>query len=112
MKIEKKKTKKKLPKHRISIIRLDLMMLMRCFGSFFFFFFFFFFFDFLYKSTCCGCSFELHRQDYAVQIGIHNTRLYKEVDKYTDCNLKTTELRDCALIGVCAVIKSNTGVCK
>ena len=34
---------------------------------------------------------------------------YKEVDKkYTGCNLKTTELLDCALIGVCAVIRSNT----
>ena len=28
--------------------------------------------------------------------------------KYTGCNLKTTELLDCALIGVCAVIRSNT----
>ena len=34
--------------------------------------------------------------------------LYKEVDKkYTDCNLKTKELLDCALIGVCAVIRLN-----
>ena len=32
-----------------------------------------------------------------------------EVDKkYTFCHLKTTELLDCALIGVCAVIRSNT----
>ena len=39
----------------------------------------------------------------------HNICLYKEVDKkYTGCNLKTTELLDCALIGVCAVIRSNT----
>ena len=28
--------------------------------------------------------------------------------KYTGCNLKTTEFLDCALIGVCAVIRSNT----
>ena len=35
--------------------------------------------------------------------------LYKESDKkYTGCNLKTSELLDCALIGVCAVIRSNT----
>ena len=35
--------------------------------------------------------------------------LYKEVDKkYTGCNLKTTELLDCALIEICAVIRSNT----
>ena len=39
----------------------------------------------------------------------HNICLYKEVDiKYTGCNLKTMELLDCALIGVCAVIRSNT----
>ena len=35
--------------------------------------------------------------------------LYKEADKkYTDYNLRTTELLDCALIGVCVVIRSNT----
>ena len=39
----------------------------------------------------------------------HKICLYKEVDKkYTGCNLKTTKLLDCALIGVCAVIRSNT----
>ena len=27
---------------------------------------------------------------------------------YTGCNLKTTKLLDCALIGACAVIRSNT----
>ena len=45
----------------------------------------------------------------------HNICLYKEVDKkYTDCNLKsiltnlkTMVLLECALIGVCAVIRSN-----
>ena len=42
-------------------------------------------------------------------MGTHNICLYKEVDKkYTGCNLKTTELLDCALIGVCAVIRSTT----
>ena len=41
-------------------------------------------------------------------MGTHNICLYKEVDKkYTDYNLKTMELLDCALIGVCAVIRSN-----
>ena len=45
-------------------------------------------------------------------MGTHNICLYKEVDKkYTGYNLKTMELLDCALIGVCAVIRSNT-VCK
>ena len=33
---------------------------------------------------------------------------YKEVDKkHTGCNLKSTELLDSALIGLCAVIWSN-----
>ena len=44
-------------------------------------------------------------------MGTHNICLYKEVDiKYTGCNLETMELLDCALIGVCAVIRSNTVV--
>ena len=39
----------------------------------------------------------------------HNICFYKEVKKkYTGCNLKTTEFLDCALIEVCAVIRSNT----
>ena len=63
----------------------------------------------MYKSICCGYSFELHRQVDAIQMGAHNVCLNKEVDKkYTGCNLKTTELLDCALIGVCAVNRSNT----
>ena len=42
-------------------------------------------------------------------MGTHNICQYKEVGKkYTGCNLKTAELRDCALIEVCAVIRSNT----
>ena len=42
-------------------------------------------------------------------MGTHNICLYKEVDKkYTGCNLKTMELLDCVLIGVCAVIRLNT----
>ena len=37
----------------------------------------------------------------------HNICLYKDVKKkYTGCNLKSTEFLDCALIGVCAVIRS------
>ena len=74
------------------------MMIMRFFSS-----------DFLYKGICCEYSFELHRQVDAIQISTYNICLYKEVDKkYTSCNLKTTELLDCALIGVCALIRSNT----
>ena len=40
----------------------------------------------------------------AIQMCTHNIYkcLYKEEDKkYTGCNLKTTELLDCALTGVC-----------
>ena len=37
----------------------------------------------------------------AIQMGIHNILLYKEEDKkYTGCYLTTTEMLDCALIGV------------
>ena len=65
--------------------------------------------DFLYKGKCYGYSFELHRQVDAIQMSTYNICLYKDVDKNnTGCNLKTTELLDCALIGVCAVIRSNT----
>ena len=69
----------------------------------------FFFSDFLYKGICCGYSFELHRQVNAIQIRTHSICLYKKVNKkYTGCNLKTTKFHECALIGVCAVIRSNT----
>ena len=68
--------------------------------------------DFLYKGICCGYSFELHRQDDAIQMSTHNICLYKDVKKkYTGCNLKSTEFLDCAPIGVCAVIRSNTVCC-
>ena len=69
----------------------------------------FFFSDFLYKSICCGFSFELNQQVDARHMGTHNKCLYKEVGKkYTGCNVKTTELLDCAPKGVCVVIRSNT----
>ena len=68
--------------------------------------------DFHSKSICCGYSFELHRQVDAIQMSTYNICLYKEVDKtYTGCNLKTTELLDCVLIGVCAVIRLNMVLC-
>ena len=45
----------------------------------------------------------------AIQMGTRNICLYKDLDKkYTGCNLNTMELLNCALIGVCVVIKSNT----
>ena len=50
----------------------------------------------------------MHWQVDAIQMGTHNIWLYEEVDKkYTGCNLKTTELLDCALIGVSAAIRLN-----
>ena len=64
--------------------------------------------DFLYKSICCWYPFELHQLVIAVQMSTHNKCLYKEVDKkYSGCYLKTTEVLDCALIGLCAVGRSN-----
>ena len=42
-----------------------------------------FFFLICYKSICCGYSFELHRQVYAIQMDTHNICLYKELDKST-----------------------------
>ena len=42
----------------------------------------------------------MHRQVDAIQMGTHNICLYKEVVKNcAGCNLKTTELLDCVLIG-------------
>ena len=68
-----------------------------------------FFSDFLYKGICCEYSFELHRQVDAIQMSTHNICLFKKVKKkYIGCNLKTMEFLDCALTGVCAVIRSNT----
>ena len=69
----------------------------------------FVFFSSLYKDICCMHPFKLHRPVDAIQKGTHNICLYKETDKkYTGCNLKITKLLDCALIGVSAVIRSNT----
>ena len=65
--------------------------------------------DLHYKSIYCWHSFELHQQVDAIQMSTHNICFYKEEDKkYTGCNLKTTELLDCAFIGVCAVIRLDT----
>ena len=84
--------------------KTSLMMILRFLIRFFFSDFFF-----SHKGICCGYSFELHRQVDAIQMSTRNICLYKEVDKkYTGCKLKTTELLDCALIGVCAVIRLNT----
>ena len=70
-----------------------------------FFFFFFFFLIFFIKAYAVGT----HQQVDAIQMSTHNICLYKEIDKkYTGCNLKTMELLECALEGVCVVIRSNT----
>ena len=62
-----------------------------------------------FTKACCGYSFELHQQVDAIQMSTCNIYHLEEVDKkYTGCNLKTTKLPECALIGVCAVIRSNT----
>ena len=62
-----------------------------------------------YISICCRYSFELHQLVDAIQISTHNICFHKEVDKkYTGCYLKTAELLDCALTGVCAIIRLNT----
>ena len=60
--------------------------------------------DCLYKSICCWYSFELHLQVDAIQMGTNN--IYGFIKKwtkvgYTGCNLKTTELLDCAYRGMC-----------
>ena len=39
--------------------------------------------DFLYKSICCGYSFELPQLVEAIQMSTHNICFYKVVDKST-----------------------------
>ena len=61
-----------------------------------------FFLIFFIKTYVVGTQVD------AIQMSTQNICLYKEVkNKYTGRNLKTTEVLDCALIGVCAVIRSN-----
>ena len=55
-------------------------------------------FSSLFKSICCGYPFELQGLVDAIQMSIHKIGLHKETDKkYTDCNVKTTELLNSAL---------------
>ena len=65
---------------------------------------FFFFLTFFINALCCGYSFGLHQQVDVIQIVTHNICLYKD-KKYSGYNLKTKELLDCALNGVCTVIR-------
>ena len=77
-------------------------------------FFLIFFIQAYVVSTQLNCidksmQFKWVPTTYAIQMSTHNICLYEEVDKkYTGCNLKTSEFPDCALIGICAVIRSNT----
>ena len=69
------------------------------------------FFLIFFIKACRWYSFELHRLVDAIQMRTHNICLYKKVNKkYTGCNLKTMEIHECALIGICAVIRLNTVV--
>ena len=69
-----------------------------------------FFLIFFMKTYVVGT--HLSCIDKSIQMGIHNICLYKEIDKkYTGCNLKTTKLLDCMLIGLCAVIRLNMVCC-
>ena len=62
----------------------------------------------LYKNIYCWYSFELPGLVEAIQMSTNSICCYKEVDKSTlDCNLHT-KLLDSALLGACAVIRSNT----
>ena len=62
----------------------------------------FFFLIFFLKAYVVGTHLNCIDKFDAIQMSTHNICLYKEVDKkYTGCNLKTTELRDCAYRGMC-----------
>ena len=57
-------------------------------------------------GTHLNCMDKLHVN--TIPMGIHIICLYKEIDKkYTGFKLKAMERLDCALLGVCAVIRSN-----
>ena len=74
-------------------------------GVFFVVFFLIFFLKAYVVGTHLNC---ISKSMQFKWVGTHNICLYKEVDKkYSGCNLKTTELFNYALIGVCAVIRSN-----
>ena len=54
---------------------------------------------------------DLNCIDSAIQMSTHDICLYKKVDKkYISCKLKNTEFLECAFVGVCEVIRSNTVV--
>ena len=68
----------------------------------------FFFLIFFIKAYVVGTHLNCMTRVDAIQMRTHNICLYKKVNKkYTGCN-KTTDFHECALIGLCAVIRSNT----
>ena len=70
-------------------------------------FFYSFFLIFFLKAYVVGT--HLNCIDKSMQFKwVPTTYAFIKKKTYTGCNLKTTELLDCALIGVCAVIRSNT----
>ena len=84
------------------VLGIHLNCIDRLFGDIYAFFFWFS----LLKTYVVGTHLNCIKIASAIQIGTHNICIYKEVDKkYALCNLKTTNLLDWALIGVCVVIR-------
>ena len=62
-----------------------------------------------YSHICCWYSFELPRQVEAIQMSTNNMFLFiKNEIKEHGLQSKVYKIADCALIGLCAVIRSNT----
>ena len=100
---KKKKKKKKLGKALVKCVPSYTNVTLKKKSTNDFMCFFFIFVIFFIKAYVVGTHLN------CIDLSTHNICLYKEVDiKYTGCNLKNMELLDCALIGVCAVIRSNT----
>ena len=79
--------------------RIYMMMFMR----------FFFLLIFFIKAYVVGTHLNCINKSMQFKWVPTTYALNKEIDKkYTSCNLKTTELLNCGLIGVCAVIRLNT----
>ena len=68
------------------------------------------------KAYAAGTHLNCHNLLEVIQMRTHNEVIRmsnKNIimlsrQKYIGCNLKTMKLLDCALIGVCAMIRSNT----
>ena len=68
----------------------------------------------VYIIICCGYSFELPRLVEAIHTSIHNiSSTYAIMKKIILHGLQseTTKLLDCVLIGICAVIQVEYGIC-